>query len=148
MRATATWILTASLAACLIGCGGGGNNPPLGEVSGHITLNGEALDGATVEFIPESGRPSIGVTDAAGLYTLQFKADTPGALVGNHSVRITSQRSASGGEGAEEFVAARSETVPAEYNDKTTLKVEVTSGSNKHDFNLEGKRSKRAAAGA
>ncbi|WP_222434821.1 peptidase associated/transthyretin-like domain-containing protein [Blastopirellula retiformator] len=143
-----TLILTASVAVCFVGCSGNGNTPPLGEVSGHVTLNGAPLDGATVEFDPENGRPSIGVTDADGNYTLQFRAGASGALVGKHSVRIRSQRSASGGEGSEAAVAARSETVPSEYNDDTNLSAEVKSGSNTFDFNLEGKRSKRAAAGA
>ncbi|MCC9607806.1 carboxypeptidase regulatory-like domain-containing protein [Blastopirellula sp. JC732] len=147
MRAS-TLFLAAAVVVAAIGCGGDANTPPLGEVTGHVTLNGEPLDGATVEFIPENGRPSIGLTDGGGNYSLQFRADTPGAVLGKHSVRITSQRSASGGEGGDEFVAARKETVPVQYNDETTLSVEVKSGSNKLDFPLEGKRSRRASAGA
>ncbi|PQO44360.1 hypothetical protein [Blastopirellula marina] len=148
MRAVALLTLAATLTLGVVGCGGDGTSPPLGEVTGHITLNGEPLDGATVEFIPESGRPSIGVTDASGNYELLFKADMPGAMIGKHSVRITSQRSASGGEGAEEFVSARKETVPAKYNDETTLEADVKSGDNKLDFPLEGKRSRKASPGA
>lgn len=140
------------LAACLItfatGCGGSGNTPPLGKVSGTVTLNGEPLDGATIEFLPSNGRPSIGMTDADGHYDLLFRAGTPGALIGTHTVRITSQRSRSGGEGGEPLVEARPETVPQDYNDQTTLSVEVTKGSNTHDFDLQGKRKPGRSPGA
>lgn len=134
--------------AATIGCGGDPNVPPLGTVHGKVTLNGQPVDGATVEFIPEGGRPSIGVADANGEYSLLFKADVPGAVIGKHAVRITSQRSRSGGEGDAPLVEARAETIPAKYNDQTTLSVEVTSGDNTHDFSLEGKRSGKASSGA
>lgn len=145
---TATLILAAAVIVATSGCGGDSNTPPLGTVHGKVTLNGQPLDGATIEFIPEGGRPSIGVSDAAGEYSLLFKADKPGAIIGKHAVRITSQRSRSGGEGDAPLVEARSETVPSQYNDQTTLSVEVTAGDNTHDFQLEGKRSGKASSGA
>lgn len=145
----ATFLLGACLMAAVLGCSGGGDTPDLGKVSGKVTLNGEPLDGATVEFIPEQGgRPSIGTTDKDGNYTLLFRADTPGALIGSHLVRITSQRSRSGGEGGEPLVPARPEVVPQEYNDKTTLTVQVNEGSNTHDFPLKGSRKPGTSAGA
>jgi len=144
----ATLIVTTSFVAFVTGCGSGVDTPPLGKVSGTVTLNGEPLDGATIEFQPESGRPSIGTTDAEGNYSLLFRADTPGALVGTHTVRITSQRASSGGEGGEPLVEARPEVVPQDYNDRSTLTVEVTEGSNTHDFALEGKRKPGASSGA
>ncbi len=144
----ANFILAACLFAFAVGCGSGGDTPPLGQVTGTVTLNGEPLDGATVEFQPDNGRPSIGMTDAEGQYSLLFRADTPGALVGTHTVRITSQRGRSGGEGGEPVVKARPETVPREYNDGSSLSVEVTEGSNTHDFELEGKRKPGRSSGA
>lgn len=132
----------------LAGCSNGVKTPDLGQVSGTVTLNGKPLDGATVEFIPDAGRPSIGMTDAQGKYKLLFRADQPGAVIGTHSVRITSRRDSSGGEGSTPLVKARSETVPQKYNDATTLKVDVKAGSNTHDFPLEGTRSGKASSGA
>ncbi|MCC9607808.1 DUF4198 domain-containing protein [Blastopirellula sp. JC732] len=148
MKRAASLFLAAAVVVAAIGCGGDANTPPLGKVTGNVTLNGQPLDGATVEFIPQGGRPSTGFTDASGNYTLLFRADAPGAVIGKHSVRITSQRGRSGGEGGEPLVEARAETVPSQYNDKTTLEVEVTSGSNTFDFPLEGKRTGKASSGA
>lgn len=137
----ATLILGACVVFSLAGCGGGGDTSNLGKVSGTVTLNGEPLEGATLEFVPEhGGRPSIGLTDDDGNYTMLFRADTPGALIGAHLVRITSQRSQSGGEGGEPLVQARPELVPQEYNDQSTLKVMVKEGRNTHDFALQGTR--------
>ena len=144
----ANFILAACLFAFIVGCGGSGNTPPLGQVSGTVTLNGEPLEGATVEFLPDNGRPSIGMTDADGKYSLLFRANTSGALIGTHTVRITSQRGRSGGEGGEPLVEARPEVVPREYNDGSSLSVEVTEGSNTHDFELEGKRKPGRSSGA
>ena len=144
----ANYLLAACLIVSVVGCGSGVDTPPLGKVSGTVTLNGEPLDGATLEFLPPNGRPSIGLTDAEGHYTLLFRADTPGALVGKHNVRITSQRGRSGGEGGEPLVEARPEIVPQDYNDKSSLTVEVTQGSNTLDFDLEGKRKPGKSSGA
>lgn len=132
--------LVAGLLVAFAGCGGGGDTPPLGTVSGKVTLNGEPLEGATVEFIPEQGRPSLGVTNDSGEYKLDYTASTPGALVGKHAVRITARRERSGGEGDQPLVEARPEVVPQAYNDQTTLSVTVEPGANRHDFTLEGQR--------
>lgn len=114
--------------------------PEIGEVTGTVTLNGQPLEGALVEFQPESGRPSSAVTDAEGHYVLLYSDGVEGAAVGTHTVSITSRRDASGGEGDEPVVEARPETVPQQYNDESTLKVEVKEGVNTHDFTLEGER--------
>src|SRR5437667_12114172 len=78
---------TLAFSVFVSGCG---NSPPLGTVSGRVTLDGQPLAETTVEFQPASGSPSYGVTDADGRYTLAWNADQQGALVGRHTVRITS----------------------------------------------------------
>ena len=52
-----------ALSMSLAGCG---NSPPLGTVSGRVTLDGQPLAETTVEFQPASGSPAYGVTDAEG----------------------------------------------------------------------------------
>lgn len=123
----------------LLGCGGA-DTPPLGTVTGTVTHNGAPVDGALVEFIPEEGRPSSGVTDASGVYNLVYLDGVNGAVTGKHTVMITTRRDASGGEGDEEVIEARPETIPRKYNDESSLEVEVKSGSNVHDFPLDGER--------
>lgn len=135
----ATFLLLPSMLTLIVGCGGS-DLPELGQVSGVVTLNGQPVDGANVEFIPQSGRPSLGITDAQGKYTLLYLTTVEGAVVGSHTVVIRTVRAANGGEGDEALVEAREETIPQAYNDESTLKVEVSSGSNTHDFALEGER--------
>ncbi|QDT31740.1 carboxypeptidase-like regulatory domain-containing protein [Thalassoglobus polymorphus] len=108
----------------LAGCGGS-DHPPLGTVTGKVTLNGTPIEGALVEFTPETGRPSSGVTDKEGNYSLQYLQGVKGAAVGTHTVQITSKRDSSGGEGDEQVIEARPESIPQAYNDESTLEVEV-----------------------
>ncbi len=75
--------------------------PPLGRVSGRITLDGNALPGASVTFLPIKRefeisenktigiRASRAITDADGYYELEYIAGIPGAFVGQHRVSIS-----------------------------------------------------------
>lgn len=99
----------------------------LGKVSGTVTLDGKPLPNATVTFQPETGRPSVGVTDVAGSFVLRYTAKTEGAQCGKHRVMITTKRGAKGGK----------ELIPAQYNEKTSLAVEIESGENQIDFDLK-----------
>lgn len=120
----------------LAGCGGGG--PDLGRVEGTVTLDGSPLEGALVEFQPnEEGVPSYGRTDASGQYELQFGVNQPGAMVGTHTVRITTGGMESTGEGP---AVAVPERVPAQYNIQSNLTREVESGKTTIDFELSTQR--------
>lgn len=116
----------------LVGCGGDAN---LGTVTGTITLDGQPVSDATVNFSPKSGSPSNGRTDSAGKYELSFSRSKKGAEIGEHTVRITTYRKAN--PDAETPVAAVPEKIPAKYNSKTELKKTVTSGNNTIDFPLK-----------
>ncbi|QDU40708.1 hypothetical protein Mal4_50660 [Maioricimonas rarisocia] len=74
----------------LIACGCSRSDlPELGEVSGHVTLDGEPLSNAIVNFTPVGeGRPSTAQTDADGYYSLQYLAGVNGALIGEHVVTV------------------------------------------------------------
>ena len=71
----------------LVGCGGAGG-PKLTPVKGKVTLDGQPLAGATVNFMPETGPVALGVTDAGGNYTLNT-VGRAGAVEGKHRVGIT-----------------------------------------------------------
>src|SRR4026207_1545244 len=74
-------------AVLLAGCGESG--PPMGTVTGKVTLDGKALNNALVTFTPEGGAtPSTGKTTEEGQYELIYM-DRKGALVGNHTVAVT-----------------------------------------------------------
>lgn len=106
--------------------------PPLGQVTGSVTLDGAVVPGATIFFRPignngESTKfsGSIAITDAAGMYRLIYRTDIPGAAVGKHKVEIRAKN------------AQSQEIVPPNYNIRTELFVEVAGGNNTHDFPLK-----------
>lgn len=82
------WIMLLSMAGC-------GSPQPTGDVvkvvpaSGVLTLKGQPLEYYQVSTFPESGRPAVGVTDAAGTFVLGTNAQNDGAMVGSHKVSVT-----------------------------------------------------------
>lgn len=79
--------LWAATLLATIGC----SNPPveLGYVTGIITVDGEPLDNVTISFRPKAGgRPSFGLTDSNGYYTLYHTSKFAGAELGEHEVKI------------------------------------------------------------
>lgn len=131
-------LVTCALCGIIIGCSKS-EGPELGYVEGIVTLNGEPLDGATIQFEPTGGRASSAITDERGHYILDFSATSQGALVGKHVVRIQSARAASGGEGGAPLVKSRPEILPAKYHARSELTAEVQGGNNTIDFALESK---------
>lgn len=79
------WSLCIFMAAVSTGCGSSG--PKLYPASGTVTYEGKPVDGATVMFTPQGGRPSIGTTDAAGKFTISTNGK-PGAAPGAYTVSI------------------------------------------------------------
>lgn len=127
----------------LVGCGGGASDQPdLGLVKGTVTFEGSPLAGASITFMPTSGRPASGTTDSAGNYELIYIRDTPGCKIGRSKVMITTV-----GEGANEMEAEgddanvdlmdNEEELPAKYNTNTELKADVKAGENTINFDLK-----------
>ena len=90
-------------AICILSLGCGGKDYQVAPVSGQITLDGKPLANADVGFFPtaDAKQPfSFGRTDDHGNYTLRLQATdsetattTEGAVVGEHRVAITVDRS-------------------------------------------------------
>ena len=77
---------------CLfVGCSSG--DPPLEEVSGRVTFNGQASP-AEIIFEPlatdgrTAGRPSSAFAGNDGFFRLQFTAERFGAVAGRHRVTV------------------------------------------------------------
>lgn len=116
---------------------GGPDLPPLGRVSGTVTLDGQPLSGAIVTFSPMSeeankdvkASSSSAYTDPAGNFQLMYSADVSGAAVGKHFVTISAMDPQTG-----------LERVPTIYSGATsTLSETVNSGSNVINFTLQSK---------
>jgi hypothetical protein len=115
------------------GCGSGGVK--LAKVTGKVTLAGAPLADALVTFNPvDGGSPSAGRTSSDGSYSLEFSRKMQGAMVGEHTVTISTLQPAL----EEPPTPEVPEKVPFKYREpESTLKATVKSGSNKIDFALE-----------
>jgi hypothetical protein len=114
-------------------------------VSGTVSLDGQPLAGGIVNFQPivvgtgvNSGPGSTARTGTDGRFTLATIRGEPGAVVGEHRVKIysfnaeTAKRSANG--------TPERERVPPRYNYKSTLTFDVpAAGTDNADFALEAK---------
>jgi hypothetical protein len=127
-----TRLVLAGLLLALMGCSGG---PKMVPVSGTVRLDGKPLVYAAVYFNPvpaggqitAPGPGSLGVTDENGHFTLAIAGTggTPGALVGEHRVRISTRGV---GSGPDENAPPQPERVPAKYNTNTELTFTVPPG--------------------
>ncbi len=118
------WILWTGTFVAL-GCGGA-DHPPLGYVTGTVTLNREPLVGVIVLFKPENGRAAVGVTDSQGVYNLEYVQGVRGTKVGPNAVNF---------EWPLGFAGAK--PLPEKYTLKSTEKREVKAGKNTLNFDLE-----------
>ena len=147
----------------LVGCSG--SDFSMVSVSGTVTMDGEPLEGVEVVFAPmevrgqvEVGPASVGITDSKGKFTLKTPRGVDGAVVANHRVSVSYG-------GVDEAVitakvdaavtlqttdaeymeierkARRSmrkeKSIPATYNTKSNLEIEVTGPMDAADFRLK-----------
>lgn len=118
----------------LSGCGGGRSD--LGQVQGVVLLDGQALPDATVVFQPDAAGPaSFGRTNAEGRYTMLYDHGTRGAVIGMHTVKITTFQE--GDRDADPPLVAAPERLPDRYHRASELREEVRSGTNRIDFELQ-----------
>ena len=120
-------IISAAALSCL-GCSSG-DRPPIGQVTGTVTINGKPTAGLGVLFSQRGFRSSSGYTNAQGEYELKYIRDTMGAAVGPHKVRIEYI--------SQEGAGPRRGKIPPRYNRNTELTAQVEPGDNVFNFDLE-----------
>ena len=115
----------------LVGCG---EDPNVATVNGKITLDGKPLGGALVTFAPTDsegiGSMTYGKSESDGTYHMVVSDNKDGAYVGENLVRVKTSDSKADG-------SVIKEVVPAIYNSKSKVLVEVKPGSNTFDFDLK-----------
>jgi hypothetical protein len=105
----------------------------LSTVTGKVTLDGEPLADAFVEFTPQvpGGSMSYGKTNSRGDYDLMFSSSKRGAMPGESIVRITTADVGDMGK------PNTREQVPARYNRNSELRATVQENqSNVLNFDL------------
>lgn len=146
-----SWLLAA---AVFVGCAGCSSGPVadysklgLVEVSGTVTLDSKPISGAAVYLMDEQERYSFGVTDSSGRYSMMLNSEKSGVMPGEKRVEISTMRNPLGdaGEAEEEDDATedgeagsakKTEQIPACYNTKSGLKVNITASDSALDFEL------------
>ncbi|PQO26008.1 hypothetical protein C5Y96_21390 [Blastopirellula marina] len=101
------------------------------EITGTVTLNGTPLESGQIQFTsPEdiSNGSEAFAEISAGTYTARV---TPG----KKKVLIRSPKPV--GKPDETGLVATQETIPAEYNQRTTLTADIPQGEGKIDFDLK-----------
>lgn len=131
-------VAATALAISLTLFAGCGNGLGLVPVEGVVTLDGQPLPNAEVNFRPTDGRPSLGKTDDQGKFRLLYSREEMGALPGKHQVSIATASSSDDGSPDSDAAVAK-ERVPARYNSATTLKADVRSGMEPLTFDLQSK---------
>ena len=136
------WMTTrrAGLAAGLLsalalaaGCGPGAGT---GEVSGTVTVDGRpAPPGSSITFVPADGKgPTAGALIEDGKYTARVP-------VGPSKVQVRAPKTVARKAGKQAGPGAGSdlveESLPAKYNDSTTLTYDVKPGAQTKDWDLK-----------
>ncbi len=133
--------LTALLA--LLGSGCSKSGPPMGRVSGKVTVKGAPLTKGTITFVPtDAARPNAtSLISVDGAYNLQSREPGDGAELGDYQVVVSSVGNAEildyipKGKDAKKTAAIISPKY--ESADTSGLKATVKSGGNTFDFDLE-----------
>jgi hypothetical protein len=127
------------LLSCLAG---GGCTGKRASVDGAVTYDDQPVDGGRIFFIPQGGlvgRPAVHATIELGKYYLPA---AQGPELGNHRVEIVWHKKPGGkplgkpgdpGFTTDDLV----QTLPAVYNSKSTLSVDVQPRNNTFDFSLK-----------
>jgi hypothetical protein len=87
-----SWCAVAVAIVTVSGCSGV-KTPPVGQVGGIVTLDGQPLTKGQVQFLPDSskgtkGRMAVGLIGTDGRFALTAFKPGDGALVGFHKVVI------------------------------------------------------------
>lgn len=143
MKTSSCFVYTPILATLILCAGCADPGPPLGTVTGTITLEGEPVKDADVEFHPlfNGGKIALSRTDENGDFEMQYSLERKGVLVGNHQVQITTRRSDKRADGSNVEIPER---IPKWYwGPDGILEFDVKEGANVANFELTKKKPKK-----
>jgi len=134
-------LLAGVVAVIAAGCGGQKLRDGFVEAYGTVTLDKAPLAGAQVEIITEKGT-SYGRTDSSGRYVAEYSRSLKGVGKGPAKVKIRTgivypDEDTSGLKvDAKTGDFKKEEKVPAKYNTKSDLKIEITETGAPYNFEL------------
>jgi hypothetical protein len=128
-RGLRTLLLAVTLVS-LAGCGGS-------SVQGTVTLDGAPVDGGAIRFTPEGTGSALGSEVVGGKYSIKGKPIAPGSYrVDINWKKPTGRKVPTPGDPGT-TMDETAEAIPAQFNSKSTLKADLTAGSNTKDFDLK-----------
>lgn len=132
-------LLAALVVTVLAGCGPSG--PPFGTVAGRVTLEGEPVERAFVEFHGDgSVCYAVAPTDEDGNYEMKFEQDREGIPVATYQVQISTQDWLKQEDGSNKVLKER---IPKHYvGIDSILNFNVEQGENTANFDLSKKKPK------
>ncbi len=119
------------------------------EISGMITLDGQPVPQAAIFFYRQDETYSYGITDATGRYVAMLNSEKSGVLPGEKRIEISTVHSPIPGglSGDEQAIEedpdlptkqkTKGEKIPACYNSKSMLKVDISRRDAHLDFDLK-----------
>jgi hypothetical protein len=130
MARSAQWLITSVIVAMLLGCG-----PNSADVSGTVSLDGEAVADGVISFQPEKETPG----PSAGGRIVDGEYEVPNVLPGTYRVEIrswkTTDKIVNGPLGP---AKERLNVIPQRYwGEATELRADFRPGSNVVDFTLK-----------
>lgn len=127
-------VVLGGMLALFVGCNDG---PPTGEVSGLVTVNGAIpANGSSITFIPLDGKaPSAGNTLKEGKYSVKVPVGT--AKVELRVPRPVARRKDGAKDGPGPGGDLIEESLPAEYNNNTTLRFDVQPGKQEKNWDVQ-----------
>jgi hypothetical protein len=133
LRRAARLACVTALVLVLAGCSG----VRTATVKGTVTYNGDKVESGVITFFPVDGMtPTAGATITDGTYTARVPIGTVQVVI--NATKITGK--------TKKYPTAESpdrceveELLPARYNTRSELQLDVVEGVNDKDFQLKGK---------
>ncbi len=128
------FFLCAAIVLATLGCGKGDDK---GQVNGTVTLDGTPLASGSVRFVAASGQsPTAGATITDGHFTAAVP--TGATRVEFSAPKVVGKKKMYDDAQAPQ-VDVVEERLPARYNDKSELTMDVQAGAQERQFDLTSK---------
>jgi hypothetical protein len=127
-------ILTVCCLISLAGCGGSDGTPPLHQLSGTLTHDGKPVSNVHVNMTVEGKRPSSGVTDENGMFTMTYTVGNPGVVPGENRVTL---KSLSGDPDVDPIPEDQIEILDKYSEEKSTLTITIDQDHEQYDLILD-----------
>ena len=132
------FVALVALLAMAAGCGGGGPGGSGAEVKGRVTFKGTPVASGTIIMIPNaSDGKKVSVPITNGEYLVAKEA---GAAQGAYRVEIYAfepiAAPKAGAEGDADAESATRQIIPPQFNQETTLEMDVNAAEVQKDFEL------------